>query len=177
MMSFCPIGWGARTDWGSLGKLNKERALSLLQREPFRSWARRRSQIKNVSLPIFSTGKCRRVEKHSGDGEYTTKKKRRKKSVFLCSAPASEEVIPSPARLAYFVGCLEHRKRAPSLHSCSTSRRSLWQQGPVLAASPLSPLGPLFCSQSLPLFPSWLLHFPPPRCPFMTIYSLRISAA
>lgn len=70
----------------------------------------------------------------------------------LSSAPPLEEVISSPAKeLILWVRTQEVR---PSLHSCSTSGRSLRQEGPVLAASHCYHFWPLYFS-SLPLFPSW----------------------
>lgn len=89
-------------------------------REPFHAWGRRCSKTKSMfHFPA--------------DGLRNTAGRANMHTVWS-SMPSLEEVISSPAKQCIlWVGLQE---ASPSLHSCSTSRCSLWQEGPVLAACP-----------------------------------------
>lgn len=119
----------------------------------------------HISLP------CRQVEKHSGESECANYKTT---SPVWCSVPSLEELIsPDTERIL--------RVRRPEVSPPSPQLFNITLQPVTGGTCPcsltlLSVLGP-FYFQSLPLVPSWLLNFPPPRRLLMTINSLHISVA
>lgn len=143
MACLCPVRWGTKTDSCYLGQCLaeqrqlKEQCILIKQgicREPFRSWTRRCSKINNMfHFPLLN----RKMQTgwETQQGGWICKLKTDSTSV-LGSMLSLEEVISSPAKVRIL--WIWTQEVSPSLHSCSTSRRSLWQEGPVLAASLLS---------------------------------------
>ncbi len=153
MTCLCHVRWGTKTDWCYLGQwLAEQRQLKEqyipikhgICREPFCSWARRCSKIKNMfHFPLLN--RKMQTDGETQQGGWICKLKNNSTSV-LGSVLSLEEVISSPAKVSIL--WVWTQEVSPSLHSCSTSHCSLWQEGPVLAASLLSLLGPFAFSLS-----------------------------